>query len=637
MASKITVTHRGADVPPSSTVKAASNSKSQEHEDHRWWNAQDLQMAERMMDVLRTLSRAQKARIQNLASCSRLYGDIPQTTAYGLLSSRLSPAHPAVRNQPITYNAVQIATDTSCCHVAKTRPKPYFLTKGAKFKTKRKAKKLNQLIDGVFYQTDVNSLAPMVYRDALVWGTGASHIYAEHGEVKIERVPAYELWIDALEASTGNPRQLYRVKLVDRDVLADLFPSNKNDILKSEVFNLEGILGSDTVNNLTAVLEGWHLPSGPEAKDGRHAIIVSEGVLLNEKYEKPYFPFSFLRWSPPQTGWWGVGAVEQARPTQLEINQTCWVIQQSHKKGGSTKIWLEEGSNIVEDHLTNDIWSIGWYRGTPPTLLTPTFCPAETYQHLDRLKNTVFDIFGINQLSARSAKPEGLESGAALREYKDQTSERLIIPNQQYEKWHLDTARLCLDAIKEITEEEGNYTVKIPGRKFINTVDWKSINLKDDEYELQCFPISQLPDDPAGRLQTATEWAQAGLITQRQLRRVLDFPDIQSLESLQASSDDYLEFILDRMVDEGVYTAPEPYDDLIAAQEMAAELYQQGKTSEMEDEYLENLRTFLKQCQWLQQQAMPPPAPVAPAPAQPMANPAAAPTSDMLPFNTVAQ
>ena len=636
---KITITHTGKDVPPHSTVKAPSQKNSPTGEDYRWWKKKDVELANGMLAVVKTLAKVQHARIQNLAACSRMYGDVPQNTTYGLLSTRLSAAHPALRNAPITYNAVQIATDTSVCHIAKTRPKPYFLTKGANFKTKRKAKKLNQLIDGVFYAADVNKLAPQVYRDSLIWGTGATHVYAENGEVVIERVPAYELWVDELESSSGNPRQLYRIKLVDRDVLADLYPEHKEDIKNSGVFQLEGI-ASDSVSNLTAVLEGWHLPSGPEAKDGAHALIVSTGVILSEKYEKDYFPFSFLRWSPPQTGWWGIGAVEQARSTQLEINQTMWVIQISHKKGGSAKIWLEEGSNIVEDHLTNDPWVIGHYRGTPPVYVTPAFCPAETYQHLQTLKTTVFEIFGINQLTARSAKPEGLESGEALREYRDQTSERLIVPSQNYDQWHLDTAKLCLDAIKVIVEEEKNYEVKVPGKKFLKTMDWKSINLKEEEFEVNVYPISQLPDDPAGRLQTASEWAQAGLITPRQLRRVLDFPDIQSLESLQNSADDYLEMILDKLVDEGIYTPPEPHDDLVAAREMAQELYESGKTTDLEEERLELLRRFIKVIDWISGLTQPPPTapgvppagPAAGAGGPPLGRPAAPPVSPMMPF-----
>jgi hypothetical protein len=67
------------------------------------------------------------------------------------------------------------------------------------------------------------------------------------------------------------------------------------------------------------------------------------------------------------------------------------------------------------------------------------------------------------------------------------------------------------------------------------------------------------------------------------------------------------------LIDEGTYTPPEPYDDLALARELALELYQQGKTNELEPEKLELLRTFLGQLDQLQ---APPPAPAqAPQPA----------------------
>jgi hypothetical protein len=641
-APKIHTISKGADVPAHSTVKVQTKPKAM-IEDHRWWKFDGERLGAGVLDTLKTLHENQRNRITNISSCSRLYGDMPTTATYGLLSNKISAGHPAARGSPLTYNAIQIAADTSVNIIAKTRPKPFALTSGGDFKLKRKAKKLNKLIDGAFYQCDVNGIAPMVYRDCLIWGTGATAVYAEHGEVCIERVPAYELWIDELEAATGNPRQLYRIKLVDRDVLADLFPGHREEIAASGLFQLEGV-SSDSVNNLTAVVEGWHLPSSPDAHDGKHAIITSGGPLLIEAYEKTYFPMSFIRWSKPQTGFWGIGAAEQARATQLELNQTSWVIQITHKKGGSSKIWLEEGSQVVEDHLTNDPWAIGWYRGTPPVYITPTFCPAETYQYRQTLIQAVFEIFGISQMEARAEKPADLSSGEALREYHDQAAGRMVIPSQSYDQWHIDTAKLCLDAIKDIVAEKGNYEVKIPGRKFLSTQDWKSINLKDDVFTLKLCPVSQLPDDPAGKLQTGTEWAQAGLITQRMLRRILEFPDLESLESLQNSEDEYLEKILSEIVDEGKYTAPEIYDvendGGQGAKEMAMELYSCGRTTGLEEERLELLRRFIEQVEFLVKQITAPPPPAgAPeqgaAPGQgavPLARPEQPPPSPMLPF-----
>jgi len=624
-------TDRGPNYPRVEHKKVRTEA-SHSDESHRWWDIDDEEiMAETLNGSLKILLDAQRHRQRNLSSCSRMYGENPIFASWGVQAARLSRNHPASRITTATYNAVQIAADTSVCAIAKTRPRAYALTDGGSYKLKRKAKKLNQLIDGVFYQSNVNKLAPMVYRDGLIWGVGTTHVYPSFDRVVIERVPAFELWIDELEALAGNPRQLYRIHLVDKQVLAEMFP-DKHKLVEDSALYDDPDIRAHRVSNLTTVVDAWHLPSSPEAKDGKHVLTVTTGPLVVEEYTKPYFPFSFLHWSQPQTGFWGMGAVEQARNVQFEIDHTSWVIQITHKKGGSAKIWIEEGSNVVDDHLTNEPWAIAHYRGTPPVYLTPAFCPPETYQYLQSLKQQVFEIFGINQLSARSAKPEGLESGEALREYRDQTSERLILANQNYEDWHLQTARLVLDAVKVLAEENrGHFKVKVPGSKFLSEIDWRDIDLEDESFVLQILPTSQLPKDPAARLQTLTEIAQAGLISQRELRIGLEFPDLQSIETLKNASSEWIRKCIDQIVDDGIYTAPEVFDDLKEGIEVAMENYQLGKEGGLEEERLGMLRCWMAQCRWLLSQGAPPPQPAAPGSGPPMAQAAPLPQSPMLP------
>jgi hypothetical protein len=202
-----------------------------------------------------------------------------------------------------------------------------------------------------------------------------------------------------------------------------------------------------------------------------------------------------------------------------------------------------------------------------------------------------------------------------------------------YENYFLELAKLSIDTAKEIYEEEGEYTVNVPGKKFIQTIDWKDIDLENDEYVMKAYPVSSLPQTPEGRLQTITEYMQAGLMSPRTGRKLLDFPDLEAVEDLANAEEDYLNEIFEKMIEDGVYTAPEPYDDLPLAKELCLEYYARGKCSGLEEEKLDLLRRFSDQLDLLVSQSMPPAAPAAMPgmEAAPQANPMAPPVSEMVP------
>jgi hypothetical protein len=205
---------------------------------------------------------------------------------------------------------------------------------------------------------------------------------------------------------------------------------------------------------------------------------------------------------------------------------------------------------------------------------------------------------------------------------------------QAYEQYHLDLARLDVATAKEIFKDDKGLSVKVPGSKFIETIDWKDVDLEDDEYVLKMFPVSSLPNEPAGRLQTIQEYIQAGFVSQRTGRKLLDFPDLEQVEELANSAEEYLTEILEKIVDEGVFTAPEPYDDLGLARELAMQFYAQGKCHNLDEDRLDMIRQFMDQIDALEQKAASAMQPLmggAPGGGQPQAVPEAPPVSDMLP------
>lgn len=595
----------------------------------KWWLSDADEMAQCIATIVKQISEYDSRRQTQYQISTRLYGNMNLMGLNGLSYSKIASVQNSQKDR-VSYNVVQSAIDTVTAKIAKNKPKPLFLTSGGDWKMQRKAKKCDKFIDGIFYENKYHSLAVDIFRDAAVFGDGFIHVFPLHGRVKCERVIPSELYVDWMESFYGHPRQLHRVKNIDREVLKDLFPSKKRQITETTSASADLIGAYQNVADEVTVVESWHLPSGPDAKDGLHTISLYNEMLFKEEWKKDYFPFANFKWSKRMYGYWGQGAAEQIQNLQLEINKILFIIQRSMHLAGSFKVLMEMSSKIVKEHINNDIGAIVMYQGNPPQYIVPPVVPVEYYQHLQTLKQSAFEQVGVSMLSAASVKPEGLNSGKALREYNDIESDRFMTIGQEYENLSLQTAKLCIATAKELFEDDKKFSVQVPGKKFIETIDWKDIDLEDDEYVMKIFPVSSLPQDPSGRLQTIQEYVQAGFITPRAARRLLDFPDLEQVEDLQNSEEDYLNMILEKIVDEGIYTAPEPQDDPQLARELALEYYSQGKLNNLEEDKLDLLRTFIKQLDVFNAQAQQALAAQAQA-MQPQAQAMPQPQSNMIP------
>ncbi len=591
----------------------------------RWWTLEEDQMSQSIASVVNAIAVNDSARQTQYQTSVRLYGNLSLIGVNGLSFSRLTSVKAPLRDR-ISYNVVQSAVDTVQAKMAKNKPKPLFLTSGGDYKLQRRAKKLDKFVDGIFYENQAYALGLNCFRDGAIVGDGIVHVFERHGRVTFERVLASELYVDQVEAFYGEPRQLHRAKNVDRDVLCDLFPAKKELIIPAMKANTDALGASRDTSDQVTVVESWHLPSGPDATDGLHVISIEEGVLFKEDWKQPRFPFAFFKWCPRVYGFWGQGAAEQIQNIQLEINKLLWVIQRSMHMAGTFKILMENGSKIVKEHFSNDVGAIIAYQGTPPSYVVPPIVPPEVYAHLQTLKNQAFEQVGVSQLSAASSKPAGLDSGKALREFNDIESDRFLTIGQSYESFYMQMAVLAIEVAKEIFTREGKYKVQVPGKKFLETIDWKDVKLLDDEYLMKMFPISSLPQDPSGRLQTITEYMQAGFITPRVGRRLLDFPDLEQAEVLGNSQEDWLHEVFEKMIDDGVPYTLEPYDDAQMAHEMALEYYSYAKCTKVPEDRQQLLRDFIDDLVTM----LTPPPPTG-AQAAPQAMPEAPPVSDMLP------
>lgn len=465
----------------------------------------------------------------------------------------------------------------------------------------QKAEKLNKFCEGMAYELDIDSLKNYAVRDSGVWGTGVVHVFEEDDEVRVERAFPHEFFIDQIEALAGKPRQLHRVKPVDRDILLafiETFPDGEEKdeaieyVTSADSSSYIDISGIGTAADLIMVSESYHLKSSKESKDGLMAICVGDKAIYVDDWDEDYFPYPMLHYSAELFGAWGKGACERLQQLQSEVNRLMILVQRSMWMGGSFKILVENGSRVVSQHLNNDVGTIIFYTGTPPQYVTPPMIQQDIYPYIDSLISKAFQQEGVSQLQAAALKPEGVDSGKGLREVDNIADDRFLFFGQQVEKFVLSIYRQMIDRAKDIYARKGKFQVVFPTTTFLETIDWADIDLKRDEFVLRAYPTSSLPDEPAERLSTIQEWMQGGLVSPRAGRRLMAMPDIEMSDKLANAAEDLLHKVFEAMCNDEEYRSPEPTWDLALAGQLYVSYINYAELNNAPDSVMRDLRQF---------------------------------------------
>lgn len=595
----------------------------------KWWDLPSgSELADSINATLRQIQQDQSARIEQLTMSTRLYGS---TAAYNLMGSafiRTSTAAPT--QQRLSYNLCSSVGDTLTSKMAKNEVIPTYITNGAVWANQKKATQLTKFTQGLFYMLKMHEKTIDGFNDSFVWGDGFLHAYRSlEDKVAVEKDLPHEIWVDYVESTVSEPRQLHRVKIRDRDWALAHYPELKDEIKLTSSVGYNDIGAMKTVADMIVVAESWRLPSNEDLDDGFYVVTVGKKA-IKKPFKKKKFPFAHLRYVKRKLGWYGQGGPERLQNIQGEINRSMILKQRSQYMMGSFKILLENGSKVVTQHLNNEVGTLVHYTGTPPQYVTPPATNPELNQWIDSLIQKGYDQEGVSRMSSSGEVPLGVESGKAMRTLNQISDDRFLYTSQQLEQFSLDVAELCIDVVKDIYKDKKTYEVTFPQTNFVETVDWKEINLEDDAYWLKAYPTSSLSEDITGRLAEVQEMMQAGLITPRVGKRLLNMPDIEMNSSLDNASYDLLcSKIEDMLFDKKPYT-PEPFNDLNLAMDLSTKYYNYAQLHNCPDDNMNVLRDFMAQVQALLNKAEQGMQAAAMA-AQPMANPTATPTSNMIP------
>lgn len=513
--------------------------------------------------------------------------------------------------------------------VASQRPRATYLTETEgpdAWSLKQRARRLEKFVAGEWARGRFYRKTAKIFLHAGAVGFGAMHIYAGADAICFDVVPPWELIVDEQAAMNGETRTLMRRKWVPLETAIARFagtglPSkmrsaNQAALEKAQADGGTIRRGVKTVTNMIPLLEAWHLPSGWGAEDGRH-VICTQGRTLTPKedwkWEQSRFPIAFFPWSQPIIGFWPQGLMEREEPAQVQLNKLLGRMQDAVHMYSVANTFFEDGS-ITKEHLKNATGNlIPVKKGTRlmPVTTMPNALSAELVKMVYDLRAWIHEETGVSQLSAASVKPAGIESGRGLMVLKDSETGRHALLNTQWDDSHVDSAELTEMAADELDERtDGGYSSTFVGRRAIERIPWKEVRIDREKRQIQVFPSSSLPHEPAGRFEQVENYRQGGYINKAQAQALMRMPDIDQLQSLDAADYEIVEWQIERILVHGEERMPMRYQDNELAREVGTAACLRAEMQGAPKDRIDKLKGYIEQAdayaQEAQAAAMPP-------------------------------
>ena len=565
-----------------------------------WWEADESDLHLKALAVLRGIYTRQSYIETRNRHHIRMYADTESVQPW-----RTGVTSMSFRPSKLAYNVVKNCSDALAAQLSKSRPLPMFLTTRGSYAQQKRAKQMNQFVEGAFYESRFWSTRQDVLLDTTVQGTGFYHPYRDGERIHVERVMPGEIWVDDWDGVYGEPQSIFRIKWMSRSKLIKLFPNKRKQLETAEVSaGLWRQSTSSTIwSDMICVVEAHHLPSsskmnGTEVEttgDGRHTIFCSSCTLVDEEWKYDFFPYIPVRRSRMPEGYWGVGVAQELSGIQYEINVTASKLQRAHHIMGGSYWLLPRSAKIPTSHIDNQIGTIIQYDGPqPPDSKSPTPINPQTYSYLESLVAKAYEMTGINQLTAQAEAPK-VESGKARQMTLDVQSERFAMFSRNDEEACLEVARQIIRLGWEIYEENPKFAVRLRKKTGIELAKWGDFALPESDYFLQCWPTNMLSRTPQARIDQVQSLINSQLLTPDEGKRLLDFPDIEATIDLQNSSYTLANDAIDRIIEDGVIVGPEGAMNLQQAKQIAVTRLLRAKIDGESGETLSLIADYIQQ------------------------------------------
>lgn len=511
------------------------------------------------------------------------------------------------------FNLIKLLVDTVHNRVAKLEPKAKFLPIAGSPSVRKRAKSLERWSAAISDKSKLHQVGPLVFLDALIFGTGVLKPYAVGEKIYVDRIYPGEIFVDQVEAAYDNVRQMFHRKFVAREVVlyhfAEMPFQNKEISAKERAARVKAIMAAprssakddiqgahSVVTDPIEVVEAWHLPSGPKAEDGKHVIAIRDYTLYENEWEREKFPLSFVRWSHDPRGFFGIGLAEELYGIHIDVNSTIERIEQSMALNPSPYVLVEERSKVKKSKIVNVPGNVIQYKDTAPVIKTVDTVPPEFLTYLNDQVARAYRIAKINTISSGNKIPSGLETGAAVREWSDTDKEDIAVVMKEYQDFYMDVVQEFVYLGKQIHRRYPGYTVVAPkDRHTVTAIKWKDVDLDEDSFVLRVEPASSLPSTPAGRIAAVTDLLNAGLIDASRGLELLHMPDLEGELDLVTAERFNIDHMIELILDDGEPQVLETGIDAELVVKKAQAAYNKAVTDGVPEFNLTLLRDFIAQ------------------------------------------
>lgn len=474
-------------------------------------------------------------------------------------STLISSVRPLTPNKD---NVVQAVVDTLVARIGSMKPKATIYTRGADFDAYLRGRQLDKYLWGQFQWLKIHRLGRLVFRDSLVYGTGFLKLYIdENKEIAAERINPDEVIVDQRECvSDLEPQQMHHRRLMSRAALIKKFPQHKATIQACQTRDDWSYTSyRSPADEQIVVIETWRPGS-------EHAICIENCTLLSEKFEAKRAPLIPLRWSDALSGFYGRSVVSDLVGYQTDLNKLAQVISIGQEAMCVPRVFLKQGSDILDTQFDNEIGKIIRMRGleVPEATTWNAFNP-EIYNERERLWTRAHESQGVSQMASMNKLPTQarLDSSDALREYNAINDERFNDRVQGLEEWYLTVAEGIVNLSKELyTKFKVSSKAMWRSANLVAQIDWSECDLDRDKYIMHISASSVLNMTPAARKDRLAFWLDRQLITPEQFKAWSGEPDLEALAQLESASHDAVLADIDSMLRGKTDKTPDPQMNL---------------------------------------------------------------------------
>lgn len=506
-----------------------------------------------------------------------------------------------VTGQPLaTFNLTAAAIDTLTAKLSSIKVTIQAVTNKSTVKGRQLAEDLNTLIRGLYHNLNIKNKIDEAFRGSMLSRAQYIKVCVQDGEVSLDPVFANEIFVDLADGFYNNPYKMVQSKQIPQHIMLKKFPEFAAQIKSARVAEIRSI-GNPVYTPSLTVVEAW--ARNGYVEKGRHVICIENCDLLDEEWDKDYFPIVKAEYNTPIVGYLGQSVVDELYPIQKEIDRILATIQSVLNTVSVPRVFIDTNSAVNIDKITNKIGLFCMYdgrNGAAPIIHNGAAMPPELMQALEFQINLGYQRVGLTTLQTQGEAPSGRLSGEALDNLVDAQSERWQRLQEVYERFHVQLTETIINELKGEAIEMTALDKEIG----LTKISTKKIPKTEGSFVLQMLPNSTFPKDIAGRIQTAQDLVNLGVLSPAQLPPLFDMPDIEAATVLQGAPMKLIEDILERMEDDPEnYIPPEPYFNLQYAMSSALQRYSLSKLGGKDEKYLKNLRRFIDDLKQLLQQA----------------------------------